>query len=330
MKLRFLMGSLALVALVGCGDAKSTNDNERAFYHGYYNPDLDYGMYIDIPLLKGDVQSVVLTISNAAEKFGEIVVEDELFRGEYEFTPAGHVRSHKEYHYSELHRVRKMEYNNSDKCTKVVEYNGDGELVKNVDVLSSEKGHVLSENHYNGEGELIYRLATECDKEGNPITVTNYGADGEIVSLVRQQFNTKGKLTKYLSYDSEGQLKYEMSYEYNSDGNVISEQHNHIYNDEEHIAKYTNNYDSKGRLTERLCEGDNYTARTIHTYNEEGNLVEQVHSTSWGDDEEEKVNELRIYEYDSKGNVTRYVVYESGHKGRKEVDKVYDFEIEYR
>jgi hypothetical protein len=120
-----------------------------------------------------------------------------------------------------------------------------------------------------------------------------------------------------------------MSNEYDSDGNVISELQNHIYNDEEHIAKFTYNYDSKGRPTEQLCEGDNYTARTINTYNKEGNLVEQVESSSWGDDEE-KVSEVRTYEYDSRGNVTRYVVYESDYKGRKEVDKVYDFEIEYR
>ncbi len=329
MKNRIFLGAMALVALVGCGsgEGSKSNNDVRAFYYPYYNANLE--MFVELPTLKGDVKSLTMTFSTAKEKFGELVKDDEMLRSEYEFTSAGNVCRHKEFYSSELAKVTKMEYNSLDKCTKSFEYSEDGELVEFLKCTYSEEGYPLGENYYDGDGELKYRLESECDKNGNPIVIREFNAEEKLTSLVRQKFNSDNKPTEYISYDAEGDVDYEIFLIYNSNGKLSRQLQRNYFEDHEYVYETVYKYDAKGNLIEQVDSSHNGgRTRYLFSYDKAGNMTEKVEKYSWKD-EEERTEGSSTYEYDSKGNVTRYVVYE--YEGaRKKPRYIVDFEIEYR
>ena len=187
-----------------------------------------------------------------------------------------------------------------------------------------------------GEGEIITSKPQAFgsniivyDSIGNIINKRDFYFKKRIIST-EMFFNEKGQWTKWISYDDDEKVQFSQTFEYNEHGDKIKEidlldgDTENItikYNDQgqktyEKKDLYTTTYKYDGKnLIEKTATwkfGYYYSSVDVtkYKYDEQNNLVEE------NEYDDGKLEKVKKYEYDIKGNRTKY--YQKDEKGKIE------------
>ncbi len=170
-------------------------------------------------------------------------------------------------------------YSNGN-CTKSVIYDGKGNMTNEYEYDS--KGNVTKQVLYSADGNVSIRAEYEYDSSGNTTEQVSYDANGNVTSRYEYEYDSKGNTTEVVYYNANGNVSIgSTDWNCNSDGSfcnflIIS------------VSNGDVSYTGEARFT---------------TINSKRLTVSSV--TTYPDGRSSKAE----YEYDSRGNTTKYIAY---------------------
>lgn len=245
-------------------------------------------------------------------------------------------------------RTKCAKYKFDDKGNKidVVFFNQKG-TIGNKDIYKyDDKCNELEYISYDSKGKIEFKSESKYNEDGNRIEQTNYKSDGELSSKKTFKYNEKGDLIEYVYYYPPYREESKYEYKYDENGNIIERikfETSPISNAQsKNISKFNNGkiieessntesgdmltkdvylYDEVGNNIEKVnydFDG-NKTSEYICKYNENGNLVEEIHNIC--------ITGKMIYKYSKKydqiGNMIEYLLFDESDEPTNKFEYIY-------
>ena len=172
-----------------------------------------------------------------------------------------------------------------------------------------EVGKMIGSRHYSNAG-LVNRTEIKYDDQGRLTSDVQYGREGDTIKRTENEYDDQGRLVSELYFRSENFLE-KKTYEYDERGNLIKKLQSNFFDDDWHNFPTSYQYDSLGRVTEKLYYHTPYCSLCFdsvrYSYNEDGRLNE-VFTRYWVFDSWEEnydkccsTDEKVVLLYDEKG-----------------------------
>lgn len=204
----------------------------------------------------------------------------------------------------------------------------DNDLTLSCDVVESGEryifsydmfGRIIDEKAINSNGVLINWES--LDKDGNKAADMEYNNDGTIYMGYQYQYDESGNKTKYINHATDGSY-YEEDYDEN--GNEIKTTYYGTGGSIERSVLYDYEYDFNGNIiVKNITNSDGWTYRVEYEYDASGNNIKETTYDADG-----VVMCWYEYEYDVYGNMVRSSNYEK-YSGEDNPRHVYTCTWEY-
>ena len=285
----FVTISAVAVALVSCGNSSETKQNEKKYSY--------QGCELNCP-----VQSLEQRIYDASGSYGDVVKGD-LLDGGYiaEFNQVGNVVKIVQYDENwNLKKVVTCKYDEDDNLIEEIVRSNDGRLIERLikEYNDEGEGKLTSRTQYDENGEVksystkeyeggylvksttVGEIETvkQCKRDGEIVLEISTYEDGKLMNSVHySKYDPKG-INEYVVYDADGVKTKEVYVRYDDKKEKVEERRHDFMNDSNYVYKVERN--DKGHM--------------IHTYRSDN-----------GSESEDYYE----YEYDSKGNWIKKIVY---------------------
>ncbi len=158
---------------------------------------------------------------------------------------------------------------------------------ENKQMIYSEKGSKIEENHFNSKGELEWKYMYKYDEKDNQIEESVYDSKGELVRKNTFKYDEKNNKIEENGYNSNRELVYGYIYTYKYD------------NKGNQVECKQNKHNSEGQLEPKM-----WTKLLIYKYDEKGNLIEEKECNYNGE-----LCNKNTYKYDKKRNKIEEQIY---------------------
>ena len=220
----------------------------------------------------------------------------------------------------------------------------EGKIYKPASILTEQQVFV-----YNSDRKLISKTVTTYDEkgklkgtsidffndQGNRIASSDYNADSILTRKFSAEYDHRGNLIHRSSQNKEGKVVFENSFVYDNNGKVakeiiswedqVSTKYTYEYNEQGYLARKSTfsghgfnmvssySYDEDGNLIERYITGGSNPQRWTYNYDDQGQAIEEIEYKcgiiSLFDETVAKSSSL--FEYDSKGNWIKKILYDN-------------------
>lgn len=212
---------------------------------------------------------------------------------------------------------------------KVTEYFGEvqkGEKQDfwNGDVITvfDEKGYKIETNRHNKTGQLFQKIIYKHDAKGNRVSRDVYNAFGKIMLKYTYVYDPSGNKVSYNCYKPTGELVETYAYKNDNKGRMIEEIL--TKQDNSFAARYTYKYDTTGFISE-VChytkEEDNLSSCLRFKNTKRGIPLEMETYDSRG-----RLTKKIVYKYDDKGNETSIETFDGAGKPIEKKEYTYTFD----
>ncbi len=238
--------------------------------------------------LKGKVKSVLLLQTFIIEN-NDKENNDKIKSGSILYDEKGNIIGSEVYNDGKLSAKYVRKYNNQGKLIDETSYDAFGNIIENTTHTYDEKGNAVEFNQKSRTFE--YNTSSRYDNKGNLIQqiVSSSTFKQPVTKTFTYRFDSKGR--KIEEVNSQNPQR-PIIYTYEKKGNVIKKEIDHMFK-----------YDVNGNTLEETeidSEG-NIRSKIICKYDSEGNNIEKITTTNYGED---NITENKVEnKYDKNGNI---------------------------
>jgi len=200
-------------------------------------------------------------------------------------------------------------------------------------VIYIQNGEITHMTNYRSDGSIygdILESETTRSAQAEPITTYRYtDSSGNLLQEFTTCFRINGveKQKTSVIYDEAGNIASKTEALYHENGQRRSDKTTEYHEDGSILTQYLREFDEAGRvLTETLVEPDSpdyHTYTVCSTYDEEGNLAEEIHTTLRADGSTDSVV-VHTYEPDGSESAVKFSVF--AENGSLSSETLYAFE----
>ena len=222
------------------------------------------------------------------------------------------------------------EYDANGKNIEEINYNKDDKIVRREEIEYDADGREIEWKCYDEYGKCsIQRIYThdehgnliqydeyfhgytrkdeyKRDENGNTIKSVHYDSDGDITKIYEYEYDEMGREIKCVRYDDDETVAYWCEYEYDEWGREIKFK---SYNSTGHLEYRISEskYDENGRkIYYSHATNDIITEKQEKEYDDDGNIISEIHTGYDSDTGQEKSQTIEEYTYDDNGNRIGY------------------------
>lgn len=254
---------ISLLVLASCSD----NSQQKV------EPPTRQGWDSELPILKGDVESITITQYAIRRASGKIVKFAEESKYLYRFNQRGDVVERVEYDNNNMPSHRCLyTYDSENRMVEAAWYKNDTLMTWKALYAYDDKGRMIEEAGYNSDGSKLDFTLYTYDAMGRKTEAACYSGEGVLQLVSFLQYDENGLLKEDARYYGDGKLGYKYAYNYN-ESNCLVEIEEYDYEGPVSATKYIRNDEDRILAEESYDARGTLEDRKAYIYDTKGNVV---------------------------------------------------------